>query len=207
MLLTALLMPNVEAAWSGMSLSIDELEDDWKFENEIRLSDTTRLNLHFEEKTVNGILVGANIGRLTTRISNKSGPANTEKFDASFIGLYLGYPFYLSEQLILHNRLGYQYHSGSRSVSTEEDKISWREASYLLGLSYRVSDLRIMPFITVSDISGDLERELNTDTFENDESISTGISLDLFVDPTSFIRLQYSQGSGHSFSIRFAREY
>lgn len=193
--------------WTGISLSIDEIEDDWVFEDATRVSDTTRLNLHFEEKTSKGIRVGANIGRLTTRISNRSGPRETEKFDAGYIGLYLAYPLYLSEQLVWLNQAEYRYHSGSGTDPSTDDQISWREASYLTGVSYRIGDLRIMPFAVASDISGDLEREQSTDTFENDEAISTGLSLDLFVDRTSFVRLQFSRGSGQSFSLRFAREF
>ncbi|MCP4432612.1 MAG: hypothetical protein GY806_16690 [Gammaproteobacteria bacterium] len=201
------ILPVAEAAWTGISLSIDEIENDWAFADNIRLADTTRLNLHFEEKTRNGIHVGANIGQLTTRIRNKSGPADTEKFDASHIGIYLGYPVSLGEHFVIHNQMGYQFHSGSSSAPTTDEQISWREASYLFGISYRFSDLRIMPFLVASDISGDLERADETDTFENDEAISTGLSFDIFVDSTSFVRLKFSSGTGQSFSLRFAREF
>lgn len=206
-LLVALAFPAANAAWSGLSLSIDEIEDDWVFENAIRIADTTRLNLHFEEKTRNGMLVGANIGRLTTRISNKTGLRDTEKFNASYIGIYLGYPVLLSENSAIHNQLGYQYHSGSGATLLNEDNITWRDASFLIGVSYRFKDIRIMPFAVVSDISGDLEGEAGTDTFENDEALSTGVSFDLFVDSSSFVRLKFSSGSGQSFSLRFAREF
>lgn len=206
-LLLVLAVSTAEANWSGISLSIEEIEDDWVFENDTRLSDTTRVNLHFEERTSNGMLVGANIGRLATRISNKTGEKNTEKFDAGYIGIYIGYPILLGDQFRIHNRFGYQYHSGSGSTLENDDRITWRDASFMVGLSYRYRDIRIMPFAVVSDISGDLEREATgTVTFENDETLSTGLSLDLFVDSTSFIRLQLSRGSGTSFSLRFARE-
>lgn len=206
-LLLALVLQAAHAAWSGMSLSIDEVENDWVFENNTRLADTTRLNLHFEEKTRNGMLVGANIGRLTTRISNKTGARDTVKFDAGYIGIYLGYPVSLSEHFVIHNQFGYQYHSGSGSTLLNDDSITWRDASLMAGISYRFKDIRIMPFAAASDISGDLEREEGTDTFKNDEALSTGVSVDLFVDSSSFVRLQYSHGSGQSFSLRFAREF
>ncbi len=190
-----------------MSLSIDEIEDDWVFENNTRLADITRLNLHFEERTANGMLVGANIGRLTTRISNKTGEKDTEKFDAGYVGIYLGYPISLGNHFRIHNRFGYLYHSGSGTTLLNDDRISWREASFMLGISYRFKDIRIMPFAVANDISGDIEREADTDTFENDEALSTGMGVDLFVDSTSFVRLQFSSGSGQSFSLRFAREF
>ena len=206
-LLLALVFPTANAAWSGLSLSIDEIENDWVFEAGIRMADTTRLNLHFEEKTRNGMLVGANIGRLTTRISNKTGLRDTDKFDASYIGIYLGYPVLLSEDFVIHNQFGLQYHSGSGSTLSNNDSIAWREASFLIGISYRFKDIRIMPFAVVGDINGDLEGAQGTDTFENDEVLSTGVSVDLFVDSSSFVRLKFSSGSEQSFSLRFAREY
>ena len=206
-LFLVLVLPAANASWSGISLSIDEIKNDWVFENNTRVVDTTRLNLQFEEKTANGMLVGANIGRLTTRISNKTGARDTEKFDASYLGIYLGYPVSLSKQFSIHNQLGYQYHSGSRYTLLNDDRITWRDASFMIGMSYRFKDVRIMPFAVVNDISGDLEREAGTDTFENDERLSTGVSVDVFVDSSSFVRLQLSSGSGQSFSLRFAREF
>ncbi len=206
-----------DAAWTGTSLSIDEIESDWVFEASQRVSDTTRLNLHFEEKTVSGISVGANIGRLTTRISNAIGPRNTEKFDASYLGVYIRYPLAFGEHFMLHNRLGYQFHSGSIAITmstntastdvTSSDQIEWRDATYQIGLSARMAGFRIMPFAAISDVNGDIERENSTDTFKNETSLSSGLSIDFFVDPTSFVQFRFTSGAKESFSLRFAREF
>lgn len=206
-LLLVLTIQTTHAAWTGTSFSIDEIESDWLFENNQRISETTRLNLHFEESTRSGISVGANIGRLTTRISNASGPRNTEKFDASYFGIFLRYPFTFGEYFGLHNQLGYQFHSGSASDGTTTDQIEWRELNYQLGVSVKLGNLRIMPFATISDVSGDILRESNTETFENEEEVSTGLSLDLFIEPTSFVRLKFTSSGDESFSLRFAREF
>lgn len=197
------------SAWTGISLSIDEIESDWDFERITRVSDTTRLNLHVEEKTSKGLRVGANIGRLTTRISNISGSRNTEKFDASYIGVYIAYPLEITESLSLYNKIGFQYHAGSTidADADEDEQISWRDAEYIIGLSYRIGDFRIMPFAGINDISGDIEREASTDTFENSDSVSSGINLDLFIDSSSFVRFKFSDGAYRAFSLRFAREF
>ena len=207
-----MMIQSVNAAWTGISLSIDEIESDWLFETSQRVSDTTRLNLHFEEKTASGIGVGANIGRLTTRISNAIGPRNTEKFDASYVGLYLRYPLAFGEHFVLHNKLEFQFHSGfSTEITTTDvtssDQIAWRDASYQIGLSARMAGFRIMPFAVVSGVSGDIERENSTDTFENETTLSSGLSIDLFVDPTSFVQFKFTSGGNESFSLRFAREF
>ncbi len=202
-----MMMQSGNAAWTGISLSIDEIESEWAFETSQRVSDTTRLNLHFEEKTANGIGVGANIGRLTTRLRNASGPRNTEKFDAAYVGVYIHYPLAFGKHFVLHNRLGFQFHSGTTSDITSIDQIEWRDATYQIGLSARLADFRIMPFAVVSSVSGDIERENSTDTFENETALSSGLSMDLFVDSTSFVQFKFTRGGHDSFSLRFAREF
>ncbi len=206
-MLLAMMIQTVNADWSGTSLSIDEIESDWLFESNQRVSDTTRLNLHFEEKTRSGIGVGANIGRQTTRISNSSGPKNTEKFNASYVGVFLRYPFSFGDYFALHNQIGYRYHSGSVIDDTTTDRIDWREISYQIGLSAMFSQIRLMPFAVISNISGDIQRDSSTETFENSEDVSTGLSIDLFVDPTSFVRFKFAASGDKLFSLRFAREF
>ncbi len=94
-----LVMPDVHAAWSGISASINEVESVWLFEGSERNTSITRLNIYLEERTSYGLGVGANLGQSTTRLSNTSGPRNTLKFDANHLGVYLHYPMQLGEQL------------------------------------------------------------------------------------------------------------
>ena len=201
-------IPTAHADWTGISASVDEIESDWIFENNKRSADTTRLNLQFEERTRAGLGVGANIGRLTTRISNVSGPRDTVKFDASYFGVYLRYPIQLGEYFTLQSRLGYQYHSGSGTDSdTTDDEIEWREVDLEIGLSGRFANLRITPFAVYSDIDGDISDDTGTNSFENDEDVSAGLSLDIFLDPTSFVRLRFTSGEQDSAALIFAREF
>ncbi len=207
-LLLMIVTPAVCADWTGISASIDEIESDWIFENNQRSANTTRLNLQFEERTHSGLGVGANIGRLTTRISNVNGPRNTVKFDASYFGIYLRYPLQLGEYFTLHSKFGYQFHSGSGTDNdTNDDEIEWREVGFEIGLSGRFENFRITPFMLYSDVDGDISDDMGTDSFENEENVSAGLSLDLFLDPTSFVRLRFTSGEQDSTALVFAREF
>jgi len=209
-LLSIFVLPVAHADWTGLSASIEEIDSDWVFENDKRSTSTTRLNLHFEERTSAGLSVGANIGRLTTRISNINGPRNTVKFDASYFGVYLRYPVQLSEHFSLYSKLGYQYHSGSETENdddVDDDEIEWREVGFEVGLSGRFGSFRLTPFVVYSDVDGDISGDTGTDSFENDEDVSAGLSLDAFLDPTSFVRLRLTSGEQDSAALIFAREF
>ena len=202
------MIPAAHADWTGLSASVDEIDSDWIFENNKRSTNITRLNLQFEERTSAGLSVGANIGRLTTRISNINGPRNTVKFDASYFGIYLRYPVQLGEYFSLHSKLGYQYHSGSETGNDDDDdEIEWREVDFEVGLSGRFGSFRITPFAVYSDVDGDISGDAGTDSFENDEDVSAGLSLDIFLDPTSFVRLRLTSGEQDSAALIFAREF
>ena len=205
----SLAIPVVSADWSGISVSIEEFESDWIFENNDRNADLTRLNLSFEEKTASELRVGANIGRMTTRLSNNEGPRNTQKFDASYFGIYIRYPLSLGDHFSLQNKLAYHYHSGSETISDvdSEDEIDWREVSYEIGLSAVIGSLRLTPFAVYSDVDGDISGDSGTDSFESDDEISAGVNVDLFLDPTSFVRLRFTTGDHDSASLVFAREF
>lgn len=201
---------SIKADWSGISASIEEVDRDWIFENNDRSARVSRLNLNFEEKTSSELRVGANLGRLSASISNKEGPRDTQKFDASYFGIYLRYPVPLGEYFALQSKLTYQYNSGSESSIEDNEvdaEIDWREISFELGLSVKLANFRITPFAIYSDVSGDISGESGTDSFETDQEISGGVSVDLFLEPTSFIRLRLSAGDYDSASLIFAREF
>lgn len=206
----SLLAPaTVQADWSSLSVSVEEVESDWFFENNSRRSRITRLNLNFEEKTSAELRVGANMGRVSARLSNTIGPRETQRFDASYFGVYLRYPLPLGEYFALHSKMTYQYHSGSENSIEDdaEDKIDWREFSLELGLSARLGNFRVTPYAIYSDVSGEIVGESATDAFESDNDISGGVNLDLFLEPTSYVRLRLSTGDSEEVSLIFAREF
>ena len=207
-LLLLMVTPVAFSDRAGLSASIEEIESDWVFENNERSATTTRLNLQYEERTLSGLGVGANFGHLTTRVSNVSGPRDTVKFDASYFGVYLRYPIQLGEYFTLQNKLGYQYHSGSgNEEDVKDDDIDWREVDVELGLSGRFGNFRVTPFARFSDVDGDISDDTGTNSFENEENVSTGLSLDIFLDPTSFVRFRFTSGGQDSASLFFAREF
>lgn len=200
-------MPPANAEWSGVSVSISEVDSDWLFENNRRNADISRLDLQFEEKTSSGLGVGANIGQITTRVSNLNGPRNTLKFDGSYFGIYLRYPIPMGEIFSLQSKLSYQYHSATQIDSDISNEIETREISVELGLSGRFGNLRITPFAIYSDVSGDISGDTGTEIFENEESVSSGISFDIFVERDGYIRLRLTSGEQESASFSFARGF
>ncbi len=207
-LLLLLLVATVgHADWAGISASINEVESVWLIDSSKRSTNITRLNLHFEERTSYGLGVGANLGQLTARLSNISYPHNSVKFDANYFGVYLRYPVQLGEHFRLHSKLGYQYHLGTQNGGNDGNTIAWREVSYELGLAARIGNVRVTPFIVYNDVSGDISGDAGTYTIKNNENRSAGLSLDIFLEPTSFVRLRLTQGAQDAFALVFAREY
>ncbi|MDH5354587.1 MAG: hypothetical protein OEY09_09105 [Gammaproteobacteria bacterium] len=200
-------MPLAKAEWSGVSLSLNEVNSDWLFESGRRNAEISRLDLQFEEKTPSGLGVGANIGQITTRVSDLNGPRNTRKFDGSYLGVYLRYPVPLGEFFSLHSKLAYQYHSATQIDSSVYNQIETRDIGVELGLSGRFSNLRVTAFAAYNDVSGDISGDTGTEIFENEESVSSGISFDLFVESSGYIRLRMTRGEQDSASLSFAREF
>ncbi|MCP4493560.1 MAG: hypothetical protein GY820_40595 [Gammaproteobacteria bacterium] len=207
LILLSLAVSTGHADWAGLSASITEIESVWMLENSERNANITRLNLHLEERTSYGLGVGANLGQLTARLSNINSPLNTVKFDANYFGVYLRYPVQLGEHFALQGRLGYQYHSGTQYDTDAGDTIAWREVDFELGLASSFDIVRITPFIVYSDVSGDISSDTGTDTFSSGEAFSAGLSLDLFVEPTGFVRLRLTRGEQDAIAVVFAREY
>lgn len=195
------------AEWSGVSVSISEVDSDWIFENDRRKSVTSRLDLQFEEKTSSGLGVGVNIGQLSTLVSNLSGPLNSMKFDGSYVGVYLRYPVSIGEIFSIQSKFAYQYHSASQIDSSVNNQIEIRETSVELGLSGKFGNFRITPFARYSNVGGDISGDSGTEIFENEDAVSSGISFDLFVEPTGFIRLRLTSGDQDSAALSFAREF
>lgn len=200
-------MPPANAEWSGVSVSISEVDSDWLFENTRRNAVISRLDLQFEEKTSSGLGVGVNIGQATTRISNHSGPRDTIKFDGRYFGIYLRHSIPMGEILSLQSKLTYQYHSAVQIDSDISNEIETREIGVELGLSGRIGNLRITPFVIYRDVRGDISGDPGTEVFENEASASTGINFDLFVEHDGYIRLRLTSGEQESVSLSFARGF
>ena len=62
-------------------------------------------------------------------------------------------------------------------------------------------------FAIYSDVSGDISGDTGTEIFENEESVSSGISFDIFVERDGYIRLRLTSGDQESASFSFARGF
>jgi len=195
------------AAWSGVSLSLDEVEADWIFDGAPRRTETTRIGLRYTETAASGLVVGARVGRLTSRLGPGPGVPLTEKYDAGFLGLSLHYPVRFGEHLRFYGELAYQYHSGDRIDLAASERIEWRDFSIELGLSGEFGGVRVTPFAVYSDSEGDISGEPGTRGFSSRETVSAGLELDWFVEQGGLIRLRLLDGAEQSAGLGLVREF
>ncbi|MDH3388610.1 MAG: hypothetical protein OEN02_11955, partial [Gammaproteobacteria bacterium] len=143
------------AFWTGVSMEIGNYDADWVFAGDRREAQITTINFQIEEKTTSELRVGATIGYLDLRLVADTA-ADTKKFSGQYIGVYLRQPAHITDSLSLHGQLSFRYNSGNENGTDIRTDIDWAESSLLLGLSLRISNLRIMPFALYQDIDGDI---------------------------------------------------
>ena len=195
-----------EAEWTGVALDIADYDSDWKFDSGVREAQITSLSLHIEEKFEAGLIAGGGIGYFDMRVLGDSS-VDTQKFDGQFLELYLHQPFSVSESITLHGQLGYRYYSGDNSSSSEQADIDWNEVNLQIGVGVRFTHLRITPFVAYYDIDGDISDDNSTGDFENDDSVSQGVSFDYFIDDSGYIRVEVRSGYQSGGYLSFARRY
>ncbi len=197
-----------QANWTGVELSLSNTDSDWDFDGDTRESQVDQISLQIEEKTNSGTRIGATFGHLSLRLVADN-PSDTRKFDAQFLGVYLRQPVALTDSIELHGQLNLRYATGRENDSDDDDRadIDWSEIDLQFGLGWRFAQFRIMPFVTYSDIDGDIDDDLGTRIFELDDPVSRGVALDYFVDKTAFLRLEIYQGNRSGGYLTFARRY
>ncbi len=195
-----------EAEWTGVALDIAHYDSDWKFDSGVREAQITSLSLHIEEKFEAGLIAGGGIGYFDMRVLGDSS-VDTQKFDGQFLELYLHQPFSVSESVTLHGQLGYRYYSGDNSGGTDRADIDWNEVNLQIGVGVRFAHLRIIPFVAYFDIDGDISDDNSTGAFENDDSVSQGVSFDYFIDDSGYIRVEVRSGYQAGGYLSFARRY
>ena len=151
--------------------------------------------------------IGARAGQFGLRLVDPLNVAAAEKYNGQFISLYLRWPIKLTEQIKFHSMINYQFNQGAKSVDTDNTEISWTEASLDVGLSLQIGLLSLRPFINFRSIDGDITSSAQTRIFKQNGAVSQGLIVDIFVEPTAFVRLMATTGSNRSMSISFAREY
>jgi hypothetical protein len=207
-ILILLFIPAIaQSAWTGIGAYTGQGETDWRFNSAILEADKSRYGLHVEERTQSGLRVGASAGQFSLRLKDPLQVADTEKFNGQFLEFYLRWPFKLSESLTLHSRINYQFNLGTRSGGSEDDEIDWNEAGLTLGLAVRFGLLSLRPFVNWSSIDGDITSDAKIKVFKNINNRSTGIILDIYVEPTAYVRLMGTSSDNPSIWFGFIREY
>ena len=196
-----------EAQWSGISVEIGESTSDLQFETEQRSMRREDLSLQIEEKTATDLRVGFSIGLNSIRTSNLLPPDNAQKFEGNHLGFYLRLPLQLGEYFSLEGLFSYRYNSATDSNTSLPSEIEWHDSRLKIGLGAKFQALRITPFISYRNVSGDISNNISVELFDSVDNISRGISFDYFLEPTAFIRLQLSRGDEDSSYLRFVREY
>jgi hypothetical protein len=138
---------------------------------------------------------------------------SAQDFDGQYLEIYLHHPFPVSERISINAAFAYRYYSGNGNDGNdgndgdERADIDWNEVNLQIGVGVRFAHLRITPFAAYYNIDGDISDDRSTGSFENDDSVSQGVSLDYFVDDTAFIRLEVRSGYQAGGRISFERRY
>lgn len=194
------------AQWTGVEVSLANTDSDWDFGGETRKSQLNFLSLQIEEKTEGDLRIGARLGQMSARVVGNTA-AETLKFDPQFIGVYLRLPAALTDSIELHGQLNLSYYTGRDSDDDNPVDIDWNEIELQLGASWRIGRVRIMPFVTYSDVDGDVSDNSGTRVFELEDPLSGGVGLDYFTDRTAFVRLEIYTGNRSGGYLTFARRY
>jgi hypothetical protein len=203
----SLVSPQVAAEWTGVWVDIGETTTDLQFESTQRTMRSDSLNLHIEEKTASDLRVGLSLGISDIRTTNKIPPDNTQKFEGGHFGFYLRFPQQLNKHLSWQASFSYRYNYADDSSISMPSELEWRETRAQFGLGLKFTALRITPFVSYRDISGDISNDTSTESFETVDNNSQGISFDFYTEPTAFIRLQLLRGGEEGGYLTFARVY
>ena len=191
---------------TGVALDIANYESDWQFDSGVREARITSISFQLEEKLEAGLTVGGGIGYFDMRVRGDSN-ASSQDFDGQYLEIYLNHPFPVSERISIHGAFAFRYYSGNGNNGGERADIDWSEVNLQIGVGVRFAHLRVTPFAAYYNVDGDISDDNSSGSFENDDSVSQGVSLDYFVDDIAFIRLEFRSGYQSGGRISFERRY
>ena len=190
----------------GVSLDIASYKSDWQFDSGVREARITSISFQLEEKLEAGLTVGGGIGYFDMNVRGNSN-ASSQDFDGQYGEIYLHHPFPVSERISIHGAFTFRYYSGNGNNGDQREDIDWSEVNLQIGVGVRFAHLRVTPFAAFYNVDGDISDDNSTGSFENDDSVSQGVSLDYFVDDIAFIRLEIRSGYQSGGRISFERRY
>ena len=206
LLLASLLLPTpLFAAWSGINFSIGD-ESIPIISNNAELTLTPfDLQLSVEDKTSNGLGIGAALGKNGVKVNGTSVNIDTA---TDTLGLYFYFPYQINDFIGITSRL-----SIAKSIATTNDDTKG-EVNYLtkhlsLGLSLKWQNIRVIPTINAISINGDFKNpdDSNSLDFTENQSIYSSLNIDYFSVPNSFIRFSMTEHTDSTFRISFITKY
>lgn len=198
---------SAQAQWTGISVDIGESSSDLQFETGQRTMSMDSLSLQIEEKAATDLRVGFSVGLNNFRNFNILPPENAQKFEGSQLGFYLRLPMQLGEYFSLEGLYSFRYNTATESNVSSPSEVEWHENRLKISIGTVLKTMGFNAFIAYHDMSGDISTGTSVERFESIDNISRGISLDFFVEPTAFIRLQLSRGAEDSGYLSFVRVY
>ena len=205
-LYTGLAKAEAEAESIGVALDIASYKSDWQFDSGVREAKITSISFQLEEKLEAGLTVGGGIGYFDMSVRGNSN-VSSQDFDGQYLEIYLNHPFPVSERISIHGAFAYRYYSGNGNNGDEREDIDWSEVNLQIGVGVRFAHLRITPFMAYYNIDGDISDDSGTGSFENDDSVSQGVSFDYFADDSGYIRLELRSGYQSGGRLSFERRY
>lgn len=195
------------AGWTGIAAFVGQNESEWLQASHISRANIDFFGMRVEEKSAVDLRIGARAGQFDLRLFDPLNVVSAEKYNGQFLSFYLRWPIKLAKEVKLHSIVNYQLNLGEKSGDTENTEISWSEVTVNVGLSIQLGLLSIRPFIDFHSIDGDITSDTQSRFFQQDATGSYGLTLDLFVERSAFVRLKATTGSNQSILISFAREY
>jgi hypothetical protein len=192
---------------TGVALIITDLDSDWDFSDGTRSAKSNSISLQIEERTASGLTVGGSIGYQSFRLDGDSTTSST-KFDAENLEIFLRQEFSLSESTAIQGLVSYGYYTGRETSDDDRADIDWSQVAAEIGVSFRVNNLKIMPFVGYINVDGDITgTEDSGGSFELEDPLIQGVNFDIYVEPTAFIRIRLQTGSLSGGYLSFERRY
>lgn len=199
----------VSASWTGIAAFVGQHESDWSVSGTTLNADSRIYGLHIEERTRIGLRIGARAGQNSLTLENPLDLTQFEKYNVQFLSFYLRWPIAVTDMLTLHNRFNYQFNLGNQSSvdnATDTD-IDWIETSINIGISLRLGHVSLRPFAIYRSITGEISSPSVVRKIDLKDNLSTGVLLDIHVEPTAYVRLEATTSGGNSLMLSFVREY
>ncbi len=205
LLLLAGLLPSARA-WTGISASLGEYDSVWRIGDETRPLTLSHYGLAVEDGTKIGLRLGLSIGEFGLRLKNPSAGLSQD-YAGEFLGLYLRWPWRLGRQLALHGRFVYDWHNGRLDGDASDAEVNWSSSRLRLGLEIRMGQLGLRPFVEWQHLDGDVELDGVRRLFAANEDYSSGLVLDLEVEPSAYVRLTWTRQGRQGLLLSFVRSY